>query len=548
VDPAADYGLVAGFTSAADQFSHVWLDRDEGTLTAASWADGVAVAHKAVLASERLYLQPAGQPVRALERYGSALGREMEALPVPGVTSGWCSWYYYFQGISEAEVLANLEHIAANRQTLPFEYVQIDDGYQSEIGDWLTPNEKFPHGMKWIADEIHARGYKAGLWLAPFLAGAKSKLFAEHPDWFVRYSTGGPAIATLNWGQLCYALDLTHPEVLAWLETVFRTVCDEWGYDYVKIDFIYAGAVDGVRHDPNVTRAQAYRRGVSAIRDTVGSRFILACGNPMGPSVGLVEGARIGPDVAPYWRPFDRGAPQLSLSDPSALNSIRNTIARFWMHGRLWASDPDCLLVRETDTAMAGDEVRALATVIGLSGGMVLDSDKLPKLSEERGELISLLLPVYGKAAVPLDLFQTPELPAILSLDCGTHTLLGVFNWGDESGEVTAKLPEGRWHIFELWQREYLGVCEGTLTLPAPPHGCRLLRLTPDLGRPQVVGSTLHFTMGAMEITSEEWDGRRLRVGLRPVARRNGDLYVVRDGRVQAVRVEALSEERVIEV
>ena len=355
VDPASGYGLVAGFVSAADQFSHVWFDRDAGSLSAVSHADGIELGPRATLASERLYIEPSDAPLEAMCRYGDALGREMEALPYDAVTSGWCSWYYYFQGISEAEVLANLDYLAANPGALPVEYVQIDDGYQAEIGDWLTANEKFPRGMKQLASDIHARGYKAGLWLAPFIAGAKSRLFAEHPDWLVS-RTGGPAIALINWQQTCYALDLTHPAVIAWLDELFRTICDDWGYDYVKIDFIFAGAVDGVRHDPNLTRAQAYRRGLETIRDAVGNRFVLACGNPMGPSVGLVDGARIGPDVAPYWYPMARGAARSTLSDPSAVNSIRNTITRFWMHGRLWMNDPDCLLVRETDTALAGDE------------------------------------------------------------------------------------------------------------------------------------------------------------------------------------------------
>lgn len=537
VDPQTDYGVVAGFLTTADQFSHAWFDREGSSLSAASWADGVELANKAVLSSEALCILPSAQPARALERYGDLLGREMEALPVGEVTSGWCSWYYYFTGVSEADVLANLEFLAANRDSLPVEYVQIDDGYQSEIGDWLTPNEKFPHGMKWLADQIHERGYKAGLWLAPFLAGKKSRLFAEHPEWFVQFATGGPAIATMNWGQLCYCLDLTNPEVIEWLRSTFRTICDDWGYDYVKIDFIYAGAVDGTRHDPNVTRAQAYRRGLEAIRDAVGTRFILACGNPQGPSVGLVEGARISPDVGPLWRSAVPADSPLAMSAPCALNAIRNTITRFWTHGRLWANDPDCLLARETDTSLAGDEVRALTTVIGLSGGMVLDSDNLPKLSDARRDYISLLLPVYGKPAIPVDLFQTPDVPRLLSLDCGTHRLLAVFNWGDESGTVEAPLPEGRWHVFEFWEREYLGVCEGSISLPAPPHGCRLLRLTADLGRPQVVGSTLHITMGAMEVESEEWDGAKLRITLRRVARRDGELFVARDGRVEAVLV-----------
>jgi alpha-galactosidase len=546
VDPASGYGVVTGFVSAADQFSHVWFDRDAGALSAVSHADGIELASRATLASERLYIEPSDTPVEAMCRYGDALGREMDALPYDGVTSGWCSWYYYFQGISEAEVLANLDYLAANPGVLPVEYVQIDDGYQAEIGDWLTANEKFPRGMKQLAGEIHARGYKAGLWLAPFIAGARSKLFAEHPDWLVS-RTGGPAIALINWNQTCYALDLTHPAVIAWLEELFRTICDDWGYDYVKIDFIFAGAVDGVRHDPNVTRAQAYRRGLETIRDAVGNRFVLACGNPMGPSVGLVDGARIGPDVAPYWHPFGRAESRSTLSEPSALNSIRNTITRFWMHGRLWMNDPDCLLVRETDTALAGDEVRALATVIGLSGGMLLSSDNLPKLSPARQELISLLLPVYGRSAVPLDLFQTPDLPHLFELDCGTHRLLAVFNWADESDEIEAPLPPGHWHVFEFWEREYIGLREGSLELPVPPHGCRLLRLTPDLGRPQVIGSTFHITQGAAEIAGEKWDGSTLLVHLRPVAKQDGELFLWRPDGVQTVRIERLTAERTIE-
>ena len=506
------------------------------------------LAPKAVLASEALYIQASSRPAHALKRYGEALALEMEALPVGEVTSGWCSWYYYFTGVTEADIVSNLDFLAERKDELPIEIVQIDDGYQSEIGDWLTTNDKFPRGMRYLADQIHARGYKAGLWLAPFIAGKKSRLFAEHPDWFVRFPTGGPAIATMNWGQLCHSLDLTHPDVIDWLKTTFRTICDDWGYDYVKIDFIYGGAVDGLRHDPNVTRAQAYRRGLETIRDVVGSKFILACGNPMGPSVGLVEGGRIGPDVAPWWRSAIPDSSAMALSAPSAINSIRNTITRFWMHNRLWANDPDCLLVRETDTQMAGDEVRALATVIAMTGGMVLDSDNLPKVSDARREIISQLLPVYGKSAVPLDMFETPDVPSLLSLDCGTQTLLAVFNWGDESRELTVPLPGSPHHVFEFWEREYLGVQEGSMTLAVPPHGCRLLRLTPDAGHPQVVGSDLHITMGAMEIAGEQWDGSKLSVSLRPVAKKNGTLFIARDGRMDTIRVEGLSQERKIEV
>jgi alpha-galactosidase len=547
VNPETDAGIVVGFITASDQFGHVWFDRDDSTLTAIAHADGVRLGRRDIVASESLYIEPTTDPACAMIRYGDALAREMEAIPSGPVTSGWCSWYYYWQGVTEAEVLANLGRIDEERHRLPFEYIQIDDGYQAEIGDWLTTNDKFPNGMKWLADQIHERGFKAGIWVAPFLAGARSRLFQNHPDWFVKFSTGAPAIATLNWGQLCYALDLTNPDVLAWLRELFSTICDDWGYDYVKIDFIFAGAVDGVRHDPNLTRAQAYRRGLATIRDAVGERFILACGNPQAPSVGLVNGARIGPDVAPYWHPFERAAPRNPASDPAAINSIRNTLTRFWMHGRLWANDPDCLLARDTDTALSGDEIRSLATAIAMSGGMVLDSDNLVKLKPERIDLISAILPVYGEPAVPLDLFQTIDVPSILELNCDSHRILSVFNWSDEAATVHVPFPDGAWHAFEFWQQRYLGVISGPTSIDLPPHGCALLRLSADAGHPQVVGSTLHILQGALEIESEDWRDETLHVALRPVARKDGTIYIAHGGTAHAVPIEDLRSARTLD-
>src|SRR3970282_855839 len=144
-------------------------------------------------------------PLAALARYGDALAREMGALSRPDITTGWCSWYYYFQRVSEDDILANLERLAELRDELPLEFVQVDDGYRAGIAAGRTPNEKFPHGMSRLAERIHERGFKAGLWLAPFLAGARSRLFAEHPDWLVRHE-GGAARRCIPqlWARLVY--------------------------------------------------------------------------------------------------------------------------------------------------------------------------------------------------------------------------------------------------------------------------------------------------------------------------------------------------------
>ncbi|HLB26259.1 MAG TPA: alpha-galactosidase, partial [Dehalococcoidia bacterium] len=280
--------------------------------------------------------------------------------------------------------------------------------------------------------------------------------------------------AIVNWAQNCYALDCTRPEVVDWLERTFRTIIEEWGYEYVKIDFTFAAAVDGIRHDPDVTRAQAYRRGVEAIRRAVGDGFILGCGNPVGPSVGLINGMRIGPDVAPYWTPPVRAAGDRSdLSVPSTLNAIRNVLHRWWMHRSLWLNDPDCLLLRGSETALTADEVVTLATVIGMSGGMLLDSDNLTRLEPERRAMLARLLPLQGEAAIPLDLFER-EMPQLLWRP--DRRLLAVFNWDDEPADVSAQLPAPAERLADFWTgEEYAAEGRRIVIRGLPAHGCRLL-------------------------------------------------------------------------
>jgi hypothetical protein len=92
---------------------------------------------------------------------------------------------------------------------------------------------------------------------------------------------------------------------------------------------------------------------------------------------------------------------------------------------------------------------------------------------------------------------------------------------------MAVTLPNGDWTAFELWTRRLVPVVSGSLRLPrVPAHGCRLVALRPRVERPQFVGSTLHFGQGALELGRETWDGEMLRLELRPVARRCGEIFV----------------------
>ena len=73
----------------------------------------------------------------------------------------------------------------------------------------------------------------------------------------------------------------------------------ELGIDYFKIDFVYAGALAGRRHQ-DLPPVEAYRRGLRLIREAIGpDAYLLGCGVPILPSIGLVDAMRVGPDIAP---------------------------------------------------------------------------------------------------------------------------------------------------------------------------------------------------------------------------------------------------------
>ncbi len=216
-------------------------------------------------------------------------------------------------------------------------------------------------------------------------------MFADHPDWLLRRGDGflrclhDEAWSADGW---VYSLDPTHPDVVTHLESIFNTTVG-WGFTYQKLDFLYAVALRATAHDPRVTRAERNRAGLDAIRRGVGpAAFLLGCGCPLGPAVGVVDGMRIGPDTAPWWGPRDGSdvagvepvAPGLESTVPAAVNALRNTLSRTWMHRRLWLNDPDCLMARTTQTLLAPAESAALAHAIAISGGMTVLSDEIELL------------------------------------------------------------------------------------------------------------------------------------------------------------------------
>jgi alpha-galactosidase len=434
-DAEADRFL-AGFIGAAAHLSTITVTTP-ARVFARALLDGVVLGP-----GERREIEPLAwwhsddDAARMAARWADMLGEGMSARRGARYQKGWCSWYHYFHEISEESLIANLRALRQMRSECPLDIVQLDDGYQAALGDWDRTNAKFPSGLKKIADGIRQAGFTAGLWSAPFLAARDSSIMREHEDWFIADVSGGPLRAAYNpnWttdkDQFAYALDASNPAVVEHLEQLFNTIVGEFGYDYLKLDFLFAAAAEGRRHSANITRAEALRQGLIAIRRGAGeAAFILGCGCPLGPAVGLVDGMRIGPDVAPSWgaAPGEKGEPATAL----AINAI---VARSFMHRRLWLNDPDCVMLRDTQTGLSADERHALALTIAASGGMLLLSDEMGLIDETASELLRAVARIGSE----IDAVSITEPP--LSTTMMERTGLRVMSTRTAAGSVNLLL------------------------------------------------------------------------------------------------------------
>jgi len=379
-------------------------------------ADGVAIEPGETWQLEDLVVASGPDRDELLARLSYWIERNHPRRPWPSPPRGWCSWYCFGPEVTAKNVIDNLEVI---KNELPeLEYVQIDDGYQPTMGDWLETGKAFGGDVKNVIAEIKKRGLKPALWVAPFIASADSKLFREHPDWFVKGDDGKPLrsdkVGFGGWRQgPWYCLDGSNHEVQQHLTALFKTLHEDWGVEYFKLDANYWGAIHGGKHaNPKATRVEAYRQGMTAIIAGAGNAFILGCNHPMWASLGLIDGSRSSMDIERNWESIARTAKQ--------------NLLRSWQNGRLWWNDPDCVLLTGLD-----EKLRSFHRAVQVAcGGMLLSGDDLSMLkpgsiSELRGMLSS-----RARAARFDDALECGEI------QLADRSMRVLLNWGDRSGAM----------------------------------------------------------------------------------------------------------------
>ena len=300
---------------------------------------------------------------------------------------GYTSWYNYYQNINEEIILRDLAALGERVNLF-----QIDDGYETFVGDWLSVDKaKFPNGLKKIADAAHEKGYKAGIWLAPFVAEERSETFKTHPEWFKKGNDGKAVKCGSNWSGF-YALDIENEEVKKYISTCLKTYAD-MGFDLFKLDFLYAASLPEYE---GKTRSQAAEYAYDFLREVLGDKLILGCGATLFNAIGKFDYMRIGPDVSlefdDVW--FMRFMHRERISTKTTL---QNTIYRSFLNGRFFGCDPDVFLLRDDNIKLFERQREALLTINALFGSVLMTSDNVAAYDDEkRGKLGEALNIFYG--------------------------------------------------------------------------------------------------------------------------------------------------------
>jgi alpha-galactosidase len=329
----------------------------------------------------KLYLESGDKEI-VFKNYFTATGFEYK----PNKLNGWTSWYHYYTDIDEKVINENISNYL-NNENYPIDIFQIDDGWQKDIGNWTTCNNKFPNGLKIFTDKLHAKNIKAGLWLAPFICEKKSEIYTKHKDWILKNDNGALVKAGYNpgWSGDFFVLDFYNVSCRKYLENAFNVILNQWGFDMLKLDFLYAVCLQS-RADK--TRGAIMYEAMQWIRKVCGDKLILACGVPLMPCAGVVDFCRIGPDISLAWNDFLADTFRLR-EGISTRKSIGNTIARKELDGYWFANDPDVFMLRNKKQKMSWDERVKLFETNTKYGSLLFTSDNIAHYNEDMKRLYS---------------------------------------------------------------------------------------------------------------------------------------------------------------
>lgn len=559
-DPATRSGVVAGL-ARIDAASGVLLTGVEGNRVALT----LRADYGSAIPPE---LEPFGGDWWAIGWFADArVGLEVYAeelaclhgIRLKPVPVGFMTWYCEKFGgaLDEKSVIVLSRFLAEKFKDYGYGFVQIDDLWQAgarrngPAKDFtrVRPNGPYQGGMKPVTQEIRRLGLLPGIWILPFAIDHLDPVFKDRLDWVVKRPDGAPF--ETNWSGT--SLDLTRPEVRAYVHGFIAQAVHDWGFGYLKLDGLHIGMAtkqtypnlkyvedgfnDAVFADKTRSNMQAGRLGLKTIREAAGPEtFILGCCTPqnersLGMTLGLVDAMRVGPDSGVQWKGVVEGAACSSRL--------------YFLNGRVWWNDPDSIYAR---AKIPLAEVQCFAGWVALTSTLNNQTDWAPDYPPERIELLRRTMPAHQlKTVRPVDLFEhDPARIWVLTYEVGEEKrqVVGLFNWSDQLwtfrvDRAAAGLdPQAEYDGFEFWSAAPVPRFKD-LEVTVPPRSSCLVAVRKVQDCPRLVSTSRHVTQGAVDLVGETWERgtNTLKGASRVVGKDPYEMRIVLQGKGSAWRV-----------
>lgn len=417
---------------------------------------------------------------------------------------GWSSWSMQsskypglnpdgdYSWLTEQKVLQQTDAMAAKLKKYGYSYVNIDAGWWRDK-DWKPEFDangrqtadpvRFPRGMKPVADHIHAKGLKAGIYLP---VGLEKEGYGDGkvPVWNAPGCTTGDIVygdlRTTNGWDSSYKIDFSRPCAQKYIDSQARLIAG-WGYDFLKIDGVGPGSFKNGDNYDNVADIAAWQKAIAATGRPI--HLELSWSLDIGHIADWKKysnGWRIDTDVECYCDTL--------VSWENSVDDRFTDAAAWSRHGGPggW-NDLDSLDVGNGDMdGLTKAERQTYMTLWAIAKSPLFTGDDLTRLDAYGTSLLT------NREVIAVDRSSTPPARPVTAAGDrqvwaaenpdGSRTV-ALFNLGDTPAAVTADWAalgfSGRGSVRDLWNHQDLGSRKDKITETLPAHGSRLFTVTP---------------------------------------------------------------------
>ncbi|WP_374113979.1 carbohydrate-binding protein [Streptomyces sp. CoT10] len=417
---------------------------------------------------------------------------------------GWSSWSMQssqypglnpngnYSYLTEANVLKQTDALAATLKKYGYNHVNIDAGWWMD-NNWTTEFDqygrqtpdpvRFPHGMKSVADHIHSKGLKAGIYLPVGLekgAYGDGRVPIRNAPGCTTADIVYPDLRTTNGWDSAYKLDFDNPCAQRYIDSQARMLAD-WGYDFLKLDGVGPGSFKSGDNYNNVADVAAWHK---AIADT---------GRPI--HLELSWSLDIG--HAADWKKYSNGW-RIDTDVECYCNTLvtwDNSVKGRWDDAPAWSgkagpggwNDLDAIDVGNgAMDGLTNAERQSYMTLWAINKSPLFTGDDLTQLDSYGLSLLT------NQEVIAVDQNNSPVARPVTPMgdeqvwgtknSDGSYTV-ALFNLGESPASVTANWASlgftGAASVRDLWNHKDLGTYKNKITATLPAHGSRLFTVKP---------------------------------------------------------------------